>query len=57
MLARRRVDPVFDSAMIYSREENTKIAQTACLAGEVWGSTSKQALHMWQKAEYENCGE
>lgn len=26
---------VFDSAMIYSREENTEIAQTACLAGEV----------------------
>lgn len=37
MLARRRVNPVFDSTMIYSREEDSEIAQTACLAGEVWG--------------------
>lgn len=37
MLARRRVNPVFDPTMIYSREEDSEIAQTACLAQARYG--------------------
>lgn len=53
MLARRRVDPAFDSAMIYSREEK-RIHVLQARYGVVQAS---RHWYTWQKAEYENCGE